>query len=179
MKRFLLALVVVLLILEFPCYASEYLDYLDSFDLLSFETLDDDTYDLLEEFGLSDFDYENITDISFNDIDIIDIIMGIVSEKAEGALKPGIVVIAFIILSSLFKFFGSRLNSSITEQFYETISNLVISVFLVTKISNCIALCASTVKLCSDFSFAFFPAFCIIVAASGFASASFSVNTTF
>lgn len=176
MKRFIILFSIILFIFPSPCFASEYESYLDSFDTSSFESLDDDTKKLLEELGLDDFDYESITDISFSQI--VSYILSIISKKSEGPIKSGIIVISFILFSSLFKSLGFSLNKNSTEEFFETITNLILSVFLVTRLTECIALCCSTVKLCADFTFAFFPAFCIIVATSGGTMTSFSVNTT-
>lgn len=176
MKRFLIILAVCITAFPVICCAADYSDYLDSFDLSSFNKLDNETQELLNELGLDDFDYESITGISFSDI--VQYIINVIVKKSEGPIKSGITVIAFIMLSSLFKSFGFQLHKSGIEDFYETITNLIISVFLITSLTDCIGLCCSTVKLCADFTFAFFPAFCIIVATSGGTMTSFSVNTT-
>lgn len=158
------------------CFADDYEAYLDSFDLTSFDILDEDTKELLDSLSLSDFDYENITDISF--YDACEYIFGIITEKADGPVKSGLTVIVFIMLSSLLKSFSSQLQSGSGFDYFDTISNLIISVFLATRLSDCIGVCCSTVKLCSDFAYAFFPAFCIIISTSGSTMTSLSVNTT-
>lgn len=176
MKRFLITIIIIFLLPPISCYAEDYKEYLNSFDLTAFDELDDCTEELLEELGLSDFDYEKITDISFSDV--IKYLTELVTKKAEGPVKSGIAVISFVLISSLFKSFGFQLRKSGIEDFYETITNLIIAVFLAVRLTDCIALCCSTVKLCADFTYAFFPAFCIIVATSGGTMTSFSVNTT-
>lgn len=176
MKRFLTTLIIILMLCPLCCYADDYSEYLNSFDLTAFDELDDSTAKLLEELGLDDFDYEKITHISFSNV--IKYLMNLITKKAEGPIKSGISVIAFVLLSSLFKSFGFQLHKNGIEDFYETITSLIISVFLAVRLTDCIGLCCSTVKLCADFTYAFFPAFCIIVATSGGTMTSFSVNTT-
>lgn len=178
MKRFFITLTILLLV-PVICLAEsndDYRQYIDTFDFSAFDKLDDDTADFIEELGLSDFDYEKITDISVTDIFLH--ITDVITKKAVNPLKAGVLVIAFIILSSLFSSFSSKINSSDFSSFYSTISSLVISVFLITMLTDCISLCYSTIRLCADFAYAFFPAFCIIVSTSGGAVTSFSVNST-
>ncbi|MDD6727712.1 MAG: hypothetical protein PUE08_00615 [Eubacteriales bacterium] len=176
MKRFVIILFTLIICFPLTVQASEYSEYIDSFDLSSFNELDGDTKDLLEELGLDEFDYENITNISLSSV--LKYIANIFTNKAQGPIKSGVTVIAFILLSSLFKSFGFQLQRGDSAEFLDTITNLIISVFLAVRLTDCIGLCCSTIKLCADFTYAFFPAFCIIVSASGGAMTSFSVNTT-
>ena len=171
----ILVMFIFMLILVFPdvCFAEEkiadYQSQLDEYDLSSFDLLDDDTASLLEELGIDDFDYENISSISFNQI--IDYISSVFSKNAQGPLRCCLILICFIILSSIVKSFDMHLSDM-----YATVSNLVIAIFLVTQIYPSMKLACSAIKLCSDFTYAFFPAFCIICATSGAAMTSFSVN---
>ncbi len=178
MKKFISVLILVLLIPS-VCFADEkgeYNEYLNSFNLSAFESLDSSTNDFLEELGINDFDYENISSISIEKV--FKHIINVILDKADGPLKSGVTVICFIILTSFFKSMNTQLNKSDLSSLFSTVSCLAISIFLVVKITDCIALSCSTIKLCANFSFAFFPAFCIIVATSGGAVTSLSVNTT-
>lgn len=178
MKRMLIILSVLLLIPNvcFGAEKEEYNEYLKSFDLSSFELLDDDTTDFLDSLGITDFDYDNLTDISIKSV--FEHIWNIVLNKTDGPLKSGILVIVFILLASFFRSFSSEVNKSDISTTFSTVSTLIISIFLTYNLTDCIGLCCSTIKLCSNFSFAFFPAFCIIVATAGSTMTSFSVNTT-
>lgn len=178
MKRMLIILS-VLLIIPSVCFGAEkdeYNDYLASFDLSSFELLDDDTNAFLEELGILDFDYENLTDISIKRV--FEHIWNVIIRQSDGPLKAGTIVIVFILLASFFRSFSSEINKSDLSTTFSTVSTLIISIFLTYNLTDCIGLCCSTIKLCSNFSFAFFPVFCIIVATAGGAMTSFSVNTT-
>ena len=181
MKRMLIILAVLLMIPGI-CFGAEdtgteeYDEYLSSFDLSSFELLDDETTEFLDSLGLLDFNYENLTDISMSSV--FEHIWNVLTQKADGPLKSGIIVIVFILLASFFRSFNSEINKSDMSSTFSTVSTLIISIFLTYNLTDCIGLCCSTIKLCSNFSFAFFPAFCIIVATSGSAMTSFSVNTT-
>ncbi|MCH5320385.1 MAG: hypothetical protein J1E36_01385 [Eubacterium sp.] len=178
MKRFLIVFLIFLLIptAAFGAEEDEYSEYLSSFDLESFELLDDDTTEFLDSLGILDFNYENLTDISI--ASVFEHIWGIVTKSINGPLKSGIIVIVFILLSSFFRSLSSEVNNSDISQTFSTVSTLIISIFLTYNLTDCIGICASTIKLCSNFAFAFFPAFCIIVATSGSTLTSFSVNTT-
>lgn len=178
MKRFLITLAVFLM-LPCICFADEkddYRQYIESFDLSAFESLDKETKAFLDALDISDFDYASIADISIKDV--ITHIADIVTQKAESPLKAGIMVIVFVILSSLFSSFNGEINRNEFSSFFSTVSSLVISILLVTMLTDCIGLCYSTIKLCSNFAYAFFPVFCIIVSTSGGAMTSFSVNST-
>ena len=176
----ILVMFIFMLILDFPdvCFAEEkiadYQSQLDEYDLSSFDLLDDDTASLLDELGIDDFDYENISSISFKQI--IDYISSVFSKNAQGPLRCCLILICFIILSSIVKSFDMHLSSDSVSDMYATVSNLVIAIFLVTQIYPSMKLACSAIKLCSDFTYAFFPAFCIICATSGAAMTSFSVN---
>lgn len=179
MKRFLISLIIFLLI-PVSVYSQEiddyeYGNYVDSFDLSAFDELDSETKDFLEALDIDDFDYNSIADISVSDI--VGHIFTILTQRAEAPLKSVVIIIAYIILSSFFSSLSSELESGISSV-YSTISALVISIFLAYRLTDCITLSYQTIKLCSDFAFAFFPAFCIITATAGSAMTSFSVNTT-
>ena len=178
MKKFLIVLT-ALLIIPTLCFADEktdYNEYLNSFDMSAFESLDSSTKDFLEDLGINDFDYESISSISIEKV--FKHIINVVLDKADGPVKSGLTVVCFIILTSFFKSMNTQLNKSELSSLFSTVSCLAISIFLVVKITDCIAMSCSTIKLCANFSFAFFPAFCIIVATSGGAVTSLSVNTT-
>ena len=176
----ILIMFIFILMLIFPnvCFAEEksadYQSQLGEYDLSSFDLLDDDTASLLEELGIDNFDYENISSISFKQI--IDYISSVFSKNAQGPLRCCLILICFIILSSIVKSFDMHLSSDSVSDMYATVSNLVIAIFLVTQIYPSMKLACSAIKLCSDFTYAFFPAFCIICATSGAAMTSFSVN---
>lgn len=177
MKRFLISLLIALMLPTVVYSAEEdYSRYLNSFDLSSFSDLDESSKDFLDSLGVLDFDYENITNISIKSV--IDHIVKIITLKIDVPIKTGITIIAFIMLSSFFKAFDTHLSSTSISSSYQCVTTLVISIFLAYRLIDCIALSCSTVKICADFSFAFFPAFCIIVATSGSTMTSFSVNTT-
>lgn len=186
MKKFkkIISIIILLVILfSFPFQVlgeeeidrDEYNNTLNSYDLSSFEKLDDDTYDFLKSAGFLDFDYENLINLSFEDLknEIVFILKGAV----ETPFKAMLSLLVFIILSSFFKSMKSSVRDDELSSMYSTVSALVISVVLLMKLKTTIALACSTISVCSDFMFAFVPAFCAIVAASGSAVSAFSTNT--
>lgn len=177
MKRFLITLI---LILAIPFCApadelQEYSQYIESFDLSAFDELNSETKEFLEALEINDFNYEKLADLSFDEI--VSYIFDIIIERIKAPLSSAVVIIAYIILSSFFSTLSNELEGSISS-IYSTVCALVISIFLFYKMTDCIDLSYQTIKLCSDFAFAFFPAFCVIVATSGSTITSFSVNTT-
>lgn len=155
---------------------TDYRNQIENFDLSSFELLDNDTKQLLEDLGIDDFNYENLSSISFNDI--VNYISSLFLKNSSGPIKNCIVIICFIILSSVVKSFDFRLSNDCVSDMYSTVTNLVIAVFLTNQLYSSLKLACSTIKLCADFTYAFFPAFCIICASSGGAITSFSVNAS-
>lgn len=176
MKRFIITFCIIILLPTIVLAAEdEYYDYLSSFDLSSFEQLDDETISFLDELGIKDFDYNALSHLSF--ANVLKHIGYMVLDRLDNPLKSTVTVICFIIITSFLKSLNNEMNSSEMTSLYSTVSSLAISIFLVVKITDCIMLSCSTIKICANFSFAFFPAFCIIVATSGGPTTSFSVNT--
>lgn len=183
MKRIisLIILIVVFVSVPMQTYAEEdvnkeeYINALQSYDLSSFDKLDDDTYTFLESTGFLNFDYENLINLSFDDLknEIVSVLKGAV----ETPFKAMLSILVFIILSSLFKSMKPSVQDDELSSMYSTVSALVISVILLMKLKTTIALACSTISVCSDFMFAFVPAFCAIVATSGSAVSAFSTNT--
>lgn len=176
MKRFLISLFIIIIIPS-AVFAqdNDYQSYVESFDLSAFDVLDDDTKDFLDELGISDFDYDKLSGISV--ADVFKYIVQVIAGKAQGPVKAGLTVLCFMIVSSFYKSFSSEINKGDMPSFFSTVTTLIISIFLVVRLTDCIGLCSSTIKLCSNFAFAFFPAFCLIVTTSGGTLTSFSVNT--
>lgn len=177
MKRILIILAVVIVILAFPIYAraDDYSDYLSSFDLTAFDDLDSDTRDFLNECEVDSFSFESISNLSLKYI--VTHVKEIFLKSLVQPLKSMAIMFVYVILSSYLRAFNGELKSSDISSFYSTLSSIVISIFVSASLTDCITTGCSTIKLVSDFSYAFFPAFCIIVAASGGAMTSFSVNT--
>lgn len=174
MKRFLAVLILVLLI-PFCACAGEYEEYVSQYDLSSFEqALDKDTYKALEDLGLLDFDYSSLTDLSLEKI--IKLISTFTLSKLKAPLKTCSVVLAFVILSSFFESFKLSNDDDLNDVF-STTTSLIISVYIMSKITNTLSLCVSSINICADFIYAFIPAFCVIVFASGGITASVTNNT--
>lgn len=183
MKKFIIGIFIFLILLipssvilaEEEIDSKAYSDAVNSFDLSSFDNLDKDTYSFLDKAGFLDFDYENLVNLTFDDFkeQLVKMFKGAVKTPFNAMLS----VLVFIILSSFFKSLKSSVKDDELSAMYSTISALVIAVVLLMKIRTTIALASSTISVCSDFMFAFIPAFCSIVAVSGSAVSAFSTNT--
>ena len=177
-KLFAVLLLIIIAFLPSNCFAQgineDYQTQIEEYDLSSFDLLDDDTASLLKELGIDNFNYENISSISFDQI--LNYIASVFSKNVQGPFKCCLILICFIILSSIVKSFDMRLSSDCVSDMYMTVSNLVIAIFLVTQVYGSMKLACAAIKLCSDFTYAFFPVFCIICASSGGAMTSFTVN---
>lgn len=176
MKRFLTVLIIILLI-PTVCFGADdtYNEYITSFDLSFIDELSNDVKKLLEELDLTGFDYEAISDLNFNDI--VNIIKNMFLDRIKNPLKSCVIVLAFVLLSALFKGFDVNDSSSLDE-IYSTISAIVIGIVLLTKISSTIEISVLSLSVASNFIYAFIPAFCCIIAVGGGVSTSFSTNTT-
>lgn len=174
MKKFIIVLIALLLIPNIV-HADEYKDYLDVYDLSSFEDeLDEDTYSFLESFGLTDFDYNRISSIGLNDV--LNLVRKIASGRLETPLKSALIILAYILLSSFFQSFKLSTNGDLNSV-YSTISALIIATILLVKMKGVMLASAMSISVASNFIFAFIPTFCAIVIASGCSVTAFSTNT--
>ena len=158
--------IIIILLMPNTCLANNEIDYkskLNDYDLSSFELLDDDASNLLKDLGIDDFNYENISNISFNQV--LKYIISIFSNKAQTPIKCCLILVCFVILSSIVKSFDMRLSSDSISELYATVSNLVIAIFLLSQIYDSVKFACSSIKICSNFTYAFFPVFCVIVSA--------------
>lgn len=178
MKRFIVAL---LLFLAIPSmvYATDYDqkkydEYLKSFDISAFEDkLDRQTKDILEDLSITDYSYDSITALSINDI--VDVLKNLFIARTSTPMKTTVLIVAFIILSSLATSIKSQ-DSSFNDLF-STVTALIISTLVLVKIRDTLALSNTAMSVVANFSYAFFPIFCGIVIATGGATTAFSTNT--
>lgn len=181
-KKILIVIFLIALILIPVCAFAqeeyneeEYNQTLEQFDLSFLEELDEDTYKVLDEFGLTDFDYNKIIDFSFSDI--ADYLKEMIADGVKKPLYSCGIILLIIILSSFFQGFRESVNDSEMISLLSTVSALVIAVLLVSQLKYSISSACAAISVCADFIFAFVPAFCIIVAASGNTVTAFSTNT--
>lgn len=181
-KKILIVIFLVALIIIPVCVFAqeeyseeEYNQTLEQFDLSFLEELNEDTYNVLDELGLTDFDYKRIIDFSF--ADVVDYLKEMIADGVKKPLYSCGVILLIIILSSFFQGFRESVNSSEMISLLSTVSALVIAVLLVSQLKYSISSACAAISVCADFIFAFVPAFCIIVAASGNTVTAFSTNT--
>ena len=181
-KKILIVIFLVALIIIPVCVFAqeeyseeEYNQTLEQFDLSFLEELNEDTYNVLDELGLTDFDYKRIIDFSF--ADVVDYLKEMIADGVKKPLYSCGVILLIIILSSFFQGFRESVNNSEMISLLSTVSALVIAVLLVSQLKYSISSACAAISVCADFIFAFVPAFCIIVAASGNTVTAFSTNT--
>lgn len=182
--KFTLFLIIVVLFMSTSviCFAQDeineegYNEVLQEFDLSAFEEeLDEDSYNLLSELGLEDFDYNTI--INFTISDFLSQIKGIINDSAKTPLESCAIILVIILLSSLFQSFKQTVGDTQMTSAVSTVSAVIVAIILITKMKLTISSACAAISVCSDFVFAFIPAFCIIVATSGNTVAAFSTNT--
>lgn len=182
MKRaiFIIFTLSVILIIPFTACAEtadndEYNEVLSDYDLSFFEeSLDKDTYRALEELGLSDFDYNSITSMSFDKT--LNYILSLLRDKAKAPLGSCFTVLLFVILSCFLQSFSDKNEDSI-NQTYSTVSALIITAVVLSKLTDTISICVGAISVAGNFIYAFVPVFCLIVIASGSGAVGFSTNT--
>ena len=178
MKRFLIALI-ILLLLPVTVSAAEldsdtYNDYLSQYDFSFFDkTLDEDTKRYLGELQADSFDFSTISSLTFDDV--IGVVRSILKGSAVTPVKGAFTVLVYILISSLIRSLKADDFTS-TSDVFSTVSALIICSLLVANIGKTITLCAASLGVAGDFIFAFIPIFCAIVLASGNAVTSFSTN---
>ena len=170
MKRFIITLILLLIIPIFT-YADDYENYLESFDTSAFELLEEDTKSFLEDSGIDGFSIDSLSSFSLSDVSAF--ISDRITDSLEAPLRFLLIIIAVSVLTAIIK----SADSNRYSEFYAYASTLIITVILCTYITDCINITYSTIKICSDFAYAFFPAFCIIVGVSGGTLTSLSTNT--
>lgn len=182
--KFTLFLIIVVLFMSTSviCFAQDeineegYNEVLQEFDLSAFEEeLDEDSYNLLSELGLEDFDYNTI--INFSISDFLSQIKGMINDSAKTPLESCAIILVIILLSSLFQSFKQTVGDTQMTSAVSTVSAVIVAIILITKMKLTISSACTAISVCSDFVFAFIPAFCIIVATSGNTVAAFSTNT--
>lgn len=182
--KFTLFLIIVVLFMSTSviCFAQDeineegYNEVLQEFDLSAFEEeLDEDSYNLLSELGLEDFDYNTI--INFSISDFLSQIKGVINDSAKTPLESCAIILVIILLSSLFQSFKQTVGDTQMTSAVSTVSAVIVAIILITKMKLTISSACTAISVCSDFVFAFIPAFCIIVATSGNTVAAFSTNT--
>ena len=154
---------------------AEYRSVLDSFDLSSFEELDSESRRMLDELGLSDFDYNSIVELSVSDFLLA--VKDVMASGLKAPLASAGAVLIIILLSSLFQGFKQTLGSSQISSALSTVSAVLVSLLLISGLKETLAASSAAISVSADFVYAFVPAFCIIVAASGNTLAAFSTNT--
>ena len=175
------AIAVLLLFAPFAALAqeelneAEYRSVLESFDLSSFEELDSESRRMLDELGLSDFDYNSIVELSVSDFLLA--VKDVMASGLKAPLASAGAVLIIILLSSLFQGFKQTLGSSQISSALSTVSAVLVSLLLISGLKETLAASSAAISVSADFVYAFVPAFCIIVAASGNTLAAFSTNT--
>lgn len=175
------AIAVLLLFVPFAALAqeelneAEYRSVLESFDLSSFEELDSESRRMLDELGLSDFDYNSIVELSVSDFLLA--VKDVMVSGLKAPLASAGAVLIIILLSSLFQGFKQTLGSSQISSALSTVSAVLVSLLLISGLKETLAASSAAISVSADFVYAFVPAFCIIVAASGNTLAAFSTNT--
>lgn len=184
LKNILLAVLLALLFTGFFPYTAygedelnseDYNSILEQYDLSSFEELDSGSRELLEELGLLDFDYNTIVDFSISDF--ISALKDVFSGSVQTPLEATALILIVILLSSLFQSFKETVNDAGMASALSTVSAIVIALILVAKLKSTLSASCAAISVSADFIYAFIPAFCIIVAASGNTVTAFSTNT--
>ena len=184
-KNYFVLFLISLLLLcgSFPVYAlgedelnqEDYNKILEQYDLSAFDELDSSSKELLDELGLTDFDYNTIVDFSISDFfaAIKDTFIG----SAQTPLEATALILVIILLSALFQNFKETVNDSGMASALSTVSAVTVALILISKIKITLSSACAAISVSADFVYAFIPAFCIIVAASGNTVAAFSTNS--
>ena len=151
-----------------------YKEALCSYDFSCFEELGDSANEVLEQLGIDDFDYTKITELDAKTC--IEVLWNLIKENLTEPLGAAVTILCFTVLSAFLSgFSGNRLFSDTSV--YSTAASLVIAVIISVQCADTIAVACTTIEVCSDFIYAFFPVFMVIITVSGGALTSVSTNT--
>lgn len=151
-----------------------YKEALSSYDFSCFEELGDSANEVLEQLGIDDFDYTKITELDAKTC--IEVLWNLINENLTEPLGAAVTILCFTVLSAFLSgFSGNRLFSDTSV--YSTAASLVIAVIISVQCADTIAVACTTIEVCSDFIYAFFPVFMVIITVSGGALTSVSTNT--
>lgn len=151
-----------------------YKDALSSYDFSCFEELGDSANEVLKQLGIDDFDYTKITELDAKTC--IEVLWNLIKENLTEPLGAAVTILCFTVLSAFLSgFSGNRLFSDTSV--YSTAASLVIAVIISVQCADTIAVACTTIEVCSDFIYAFFPVFMVIITVSGGALTSVSTNT--
>lgn len=151
-----------------------YKDALSSYDFSCFEELGDSANEVLEQLGIDDFDYTKITELDAKTC--IEVLWNLIKENLTEPLGAAVTILCFTVLSAFLSgFSGNRLFSD--NSVYSTAASLVIALIISVQCADTIAVACTTIEVCSDFIYAFFPVFMVIITVSGGALTSVSTNT--
>lgn len=151
-----------------------YKEALSSYDFSCFEELGDSANEVLEQLGIDDFDYTKITELDAKTC--IEVLWNLIKENLTEPLGAAVTILCFTVLSAFLSgFSGNRLFSDTSV--YSTAASLVIAVIISVQCADTIAVACTTIEVCSDFIYAFFSVFMVIITVSGGALTSVSTNT--
>lgn len=151
-----------------------YKEALSSYDFSCFEELGDSANEVLEQLGIDEFDYTKITELDAKTC--IEVLWNLIKENLTEPLGAAVTILCFTVLSAFLSgFSGNRLFSDTSV--YSTAASLVIAVIISVQCADTIAVACTTIEVCSDFIYAFFPVFMVIITVSGGALTSVSTNT--
>lgn len=152
----------------------DYQAVLDGYDFSFFkDELDKDTYSFLEELELTDFSFEDLSALSLERV--LNIFIKIISARLNSPVKGLVSIILYVVISSLFQ--SMKSDSSDMGDLFSTVSSVIISLVLIVVVSPSITLSAASVKIASNFVFAFVPVFFMLVISSGGITTSLSANS--
>lgn len=151
-----------------------YNEVLSSYDFSCFDELGDSANDVLEQLGIDNFDYSKITELDAETC--LKVLWNLAKENLTEPLGSAVTILCFTVLSAFLSgFSGNRLFSD--SSVYSTAASLVIAVIISVQCADTIAVACTTIEVCSDFIYAFFPVFMVIITVSGGALTSVSTNT--
>lgn len=181
MKRFLFVFCFVLAV-PFFCFGAQtqpnaegYAQAVTDYDLSAFEALGDDANQILKQLGVADFDFESVTALDVKSC--LQLLKRLVRENIKTPLRALVTVLSFTLLSAFLTGFSNSGVLGKNASVYSTASALVIAALIAVQCADTVALSCTTIGVCADFIYAFFPAFLVILAVSGSSLTGVSTNT--
>lgn len=131
------------------------------------DNLPEEVKDALEKLGIDNKDFSSIQNLSFNDV--LSLLAETVSIEARNALPTVCMVLAMLLIYSLFNGVFDTMSNSPLSSVLSLVSVLCIASAIIIPVTDLFTRASEAIKISADFMLAFIPVMTAIMISSGHA----------
>lgn len=131
------------------------------------DNLPEEVKDALEKLGIDNKDFSSIQNLSFNDV--LSLLAETVSVEARNALPTVCIVLAMLLIYSLFNGVFDTMSNSPLSSVLSLVSVLCIASAIIIPVTDLFRRASEAIKISADFMLAFIPVMTAIMISSGHA----------